>query len=214
MLSPNIKLSGNLTISPYLYIYMPEKTVSTTPGRSVSFDIETNQSDFEVSCNQSWISFTKDIVNKKITGTVLGSTGNLSDWKQTATIIVSSSGVSSDTGYLNRFRFEPIKIVPHGQYFADYDNDGDLDIVGNSMNIIRNDGSDIFTPVYNPEFPIHSYASYRADYDNDGDLDFLYKADSLKIFRNDNNGKYTRIQVIADLNIDRVHEYLNSMVRL
>lgn len=203
MLSPNIKLSGNLTISPYLYVYMPEKTVSSTPGRSASFDIETNQADFEVSCNQSWLSFTKDIVNKKITGRVLGSTGDLSDWKQTATIVVSSSGILGDTCFLNKFRFEPIKLVPPEQYFADYDNDGDLDIVGNSMNILRNDGNDVFSPVYNPEFPVNNDASYWADYDNDGDLDFLYKSDSLKIYRNDNNGKFTKIQVIADLKIER-----------
>ena len=203
MLSPNIKLSGNLTISPYLYVYMPEKTVSTTPGNQISFDIETNQPDFDVSCSQSWLSFTKDIVNKKITATILGSTEDLSDWKQSATIIVSSSGLPSDTCYLNRFRFEPIKIVPHGQYFADYDNDGDLDIAGNSMDIVRNDGNDIFSPVYNPEFPIHNNASYLADYDNDGDLDVLFMSDSLKIYRNDNNGNYTKIQVFTDLRIDR-----------
>lgn len=206
MFSPNIKLSGNLTISPYLYVYMPEKTVSTTPGSQISFDIETNQPDFEVSSSQPWLSFTKDIVNKKITGTVLGSTDNLTDWEQTSTILITSPGTVNDTAYLDKLRFEPKILVPEGQYFTDYDNDGDLDIAGNSMDIVRNDGNDIFTAVYNPEFAMHSYASYRADYadyDNDGDLDFLYKADSINIFRNDNNGKYTKMQVFSDLQIDR-----------
>ena len=68
--------------------------------------------------------------------------------------------------------------------FADYDNDGDLDVLisgfivnyntGYTM-LYRNDGSGVFTPVATP-FPALEYtAAAWGDYDRDGDLDLPMK---------------------------------------
>jgi PKD repeat protein len=84
-----------------------------------------------------------------------------------------------------------------GRYFADFDNDGDLDIVANGRNLLRNDGNDVFSIISDQNYNVNS-ASYWADYDNDGDLDYLYKSDTSKIFRNDGAGIFTDIKAFKE----------------
>jgi uncharacterized repeat protein (TIGR01451 family) len=72
----------------------------------------------------------------------------------------------------------------HGSAWADYDNDGDLDLFvardGQDNSLYRNDGNGVFTSVHNAMTAGGglSFGSAWADYDNDGDLD-LFVANRL-----------------------------------
>jgi uncharacterized repeat protein (TIGR01451 family) len=64
--------------------------------------------------------------------------------------------------------------VPDNPAWGDYDNDGDLDILGTNGRIYRNDGNGLFT---DSDISLLSGLSLDSvawgDYDNDGDLDFI-----------------------------------------
>jgi uncharacterized repeat protein (TIGR01451 family) len=72
----------------------------------------------------------------------------------------------------------------HGSSWADYDNDGDLDLFvardGRNNSLYRNDGADVFTSISNAMTTAGglSFGSAWADYDRDGDLD-LFVANRL-----------------------------------
>lgn len=91
--------------------------------------------------------------------------------------------------------------------WADYDNDGDLDLfVGNSLGdnfLYRNDGDGNFTAITEGDIVNDgraALASCWGDYDNDGDLD-LFVGNSVAfdgqdfnfLYRNNGDGTFTRI---------------------
>ncbi len=92
--------------------------------------------------------------------------------------------------------------------WADYDNDGDLDILVFGMNaastyethLYRNDGNDTFTEISPSPFIDVALGSFSwADYDNDGDLDLLIQgADNsisavTKLYQNKGNDVFTEV---------------------
>jgi len=90
----------------------------------------------------------------------------------------------------------------YGCSWADYDNDGDLDLfVANHNNqnnfLYRNDGNGQFTkitagPVVNDGG--YSTGATWGDYDNDGDLDlFVSNVGSNFLYRNEGNGTFTKV---------------------
>ena len=100
-------------------------------------------------------------------------------------------------------------IVGSGAAFADYDNDGDLDLyivnsstkhdtgTGNPRNALyQNNGNSTFTDVTNEAGvgnPVWGMGAAFADYDNDGDLDLYvanYKANAF--FRNEGSGSFIK----------------------
>ena len=100
-------------------------------------------------------------------------------------------------------------VVGSGAAFADYDNDGDLDlyIVNSSTKhdtdtedprnaLYRNNGNSTFTDVTNEAGvgnPVWGMGAAFADYDNDGDLDLYvtnYKANAF--FRNEGSGSFIK----------------------
>ncbi len=80
-----------------------------------------------------------------------------------------------------------IGISPRAIAWADYDNDGDLDILVET-NIYRNDGNDVFVDI-NAGLSGNGSADW-GDYDNDDDLDILLGS---KIYRNDGDGIFAEI---------------------
>lgn len=98
---------------------------------------------------------------------------------------------SQQFSYVSKANFEPLG-NSHAS-FADYDNDGDLDLLlagTNNLNqdttiLYRNDGDSSFTDMLIP-FPGLEYGSSSwGDYDNDGDLDLLISG------RNNNTNRIT-----------------------
>jgi hypothetical protein len=98
--------------------------------------------------------------------------------------------------------------------WADYDNDGDLDLLvtGNNNSQIqtpvtqlyRNDGNGTFTPVATAIPNLIRPSADWGDFDNDGDLDLVIKgspywnaSDATWILRNDGNGEFTTVAVIG-----------------
>jgi hypothetical protein len=90
--------------------------------------------------------------------------------------------------------------------FGDHDNDGDLDIavMGNDLAgnyytmIYRNDGNNSFSQFGAGLANQRDGNMAWGDYDNDGDLDLLVSGfdgfnDHVKLYRNDGNGRYTRV---------------------
>lgn len=104
----------------------------------------------------------------------------------------------------------------YGAEFADFDNDGDLDLYmtgadGERTKIFRNDGGNVFTDVETvlghallSSQGVDLNGSKAIDYDNDGDLD-LYFHDNLstvrnqRLFRNDGNWNFTDVTVAEGL---------------
>ncbi|MFZ1320225.1 MAG: FG-GAP-like repeat-containing protein [Ignavibacteria bacterium] len=108
----------------------------------------------------------------------------------------------------------------HTAASADYDNDGDLDIVvtglndncsGCNINILfyRNDGDGNFTRIYDnaiAQTSVRSQGLAWADYDNDGWMDlFICCIENTrnKLFHNDGNGNFTEVtsgEIVTELN--------------
>jgi enediyne biosynthesis protein E4 len=97
--------------------------------------------------------------------------------------------------------WSPTGIIFDTQFgcWADYDNDGDLDVwitgkrnfstdPSNYGELYRNEGNGNFTPVTSPTIPMirHFYGAW-GDYDNDGYLDLI---NSNVLFRNDQHGGF------------------------
>ena len=90
--------------------------------------------------------------------------------------------------------------------WADYDNDGDLDVFlsndGGSNALFRNDSAFVFTKITSDTVShpnAHSFSSAWSDIDNDGDLD-LFVTNSFTaplqlnfLYLNNGNGSFTRI---------------------
>ena len=88
--------------------------------------------------------------------------------------------------------------------WADYDNDGDLDILttsdGHGNYLYRNDGNNTFNlatgnPIVNSG-QTYSHSGNWGDYDNDGDLDLFIANDLMRanyLYRNEGGGNFTQI---------------------
>ena len=94
-----------------------------------------------------------------------------------------------------------------GPSWADYDNDGDLDLLITSYdsapeeNLYRNNGDETFSKVsIIPGGDDGTWVATWGDYDNDGDLD-LFVGNSSHVndlYRNNSNGTFTRIAPPAE----------------
>ncbi|MGE0560284.1 MAG: FG-GAP-like repeat-containing protein [Flavobacteriales bacterium] len=91
----------------------------------------------------------------------------------------------NNNGVFNGFSSNLMNVRNSSVKWADYDNDGDLDVIlggdtsytssssYNHTEIYRNDGSNTFIPI-NANLPGYDRSNIKwADYDNDGDLDFV-----------------------------------------
>ena len=91
-----------------------------------------------------------------------------------------------------------------GSTWADYDNDGDLDLFltdlfpGNASNsLYRNNGNQTFTKLFPANQANNGGASASADwgdYDNDGDLDLIVGAEPTFLFRNEGDGGFQSLK--------------------
>jgi hypothetical protein len=99
--------------------------------------------------------------------------------------------------------------------FADYDNDGDLDVLisgfitnyntGYTM-LYRNDGGGVFTPVATPFVALGYTAAAWGDYDCDGDLDLLIDGEltggassTSRVYRNNGGGNFTLVATLGSV---------------
>lgn len=91
-----------------------------------------------------------------------------------------------------------------GATWADYDNDGDMDVFvpatnGQSNSMFRNNGNGDFEKMLNIGIPLdaaNSVGCSWGDYDNDGDLDLFVTNTSGQnnfLYQNNNNGTFTQI---------------------
>ena len=118
-------------------------------------------------------------------------------------VSVVSIVVSDDEGLstTNHFNFQvgyfspltsTIPITESTPRWADYDNDGDLDLYAGGK-IYRNDGNLIFVVVATLEIAWRNGADW-GDYDRDGDLDLVVANSSgTRIYRNNGNSTFTDI---------------------
>ncbi len=95
----------------------------------------------------------------------------------------------------------------HGSAWADYDNDGHLDLIVTAGNpevthnvIYRNNGDGTLSgvttgPVYTEQFIVGFHGPSWGDYDNDGFVDLFIAGHDVKnrLFRNNGDGSFTRI---------------------
>ncbi len=85
--------------------------------------------------------------------------------------------------------------------WADFDNDGDLDILISSnyygTKLYKNEGNDIFTEMADLGFPNNGGAIDWGDYDNDMDLDVLFYSGNSDciVYRNDGNDTFYEISI-------------------
>ncbi len=99
-----------------------------------------------------------------------------------------------------------VNVTEGSTSWADYDNDGDLDLLvagsvdglNNTAKLYRNDGAGQFTDIQASLSPTGNAAAAWGDYDNDGDLDILLSGNNgfsffTKIYRNDGNGTFLDI---------------------
>jgi uncharacterized repeat protein (TIGR01451 family) len=95
-----------------------------------------------------------------------------------------------------------------GATWADYDDDGDMDVFipatnGQSNSLYRNDGADVFTKMVNigiPEDNANSVGCSWGDYDNDLDLDlFVANTSGTNNFFYQNNGDGTFTQITSGI---------------
>ncbi|HIE27757.1 TPA: CRTAC1 family protein, partial [Candidatus Poribacteria bacterium] len=91
-----------------------------------------------------------------------------------------------------------------GTVFADYDNDGDLDVYVTNFgpnSLFRNDGSDVFTDVTAQAGVGDAGIGLKAafgDYDNDGDLDlYVGNVGANMLYRNEGDGHFTEVTAQA-----------------
>ena len=197
---PNIKISGNLTESPYLYIYGPaNRDISTDPNSAVIIDVESNLFDYNIDNDQTWVTLSKNIAEGSITAKVVSLNSTLKENKRTANIILSGQSVQNDTVSINQYMFEPVIINSITGSFIDYNNDNKLDLVGSATDVALNNGNGSFILTnLNIQYGRNGL-SFWCDYDKDNDADFLLIGwDNLmnritKIFRNDGNNIFIDI---------------------
>ena len=96
----------------------------------------------------------------------------------------------------------------HSAEFADFDNDGDLDLLlGNTIYLMRNDNG-TFTDVTVSAGLNLTNVAFRGssfnDLDNDGDLDVIILANlvgqKVSVFENNGNGTFTDVTATSGLN--------------
>jgi Leucine-rich repeat (LRR) protein len=97
--------------------------------------------------------------------------------------------------------------------FADFDNDGDLDLVTATASmfseLFRNDGGGVFTRIPNSFQSGSLWSVTSVDIDNDGDMDVFHPGDNAdqrqrQLYRNNGNGTFTRLAsnlIVTDLTI-------------
>ncbi len=130
--------------------------------------------------------------------TVVASDASGSITSRVATLTVDSSFAKITTG--------PLVADPdfsYGASWADYDNDGDLDMFvtkgGSRPNALyRNDGGGVFTPITTGSIVTDLGTSVSAswgDYDNNGHLDLFVanQGQGCFLYRNNGNGAFTRV---------------------
>lgn len=98
-----------------------------------------------------------------------------------------------------------------GASWADYDNDGDVDLfvsnLGGPARLYRNNGNGTFTDVTqaagfrDQTFLRATRAGVWGDYDNDGDRDLFVTSPSLanRLYRNNGNGTFTDVSAAAGI---------------
>ena len=87
---------------------------------------------------------------------------------------------------------------PHWAELADFDDDGDMDIVtvdyySDAISVLLNDGEGFFTKKYEYQAGDGPRSLFVGDIDNDGDYDVVsgnYHDDSVSVFKNHGNGSF------------------------
>ncbi|MFQ6039979.1 MAG: CRTAC1 family protein [Candidatus Poribacteria bacterium] len=90
--------------------------------------------------------------------------------------------------------------ISSGAVFADYDNDGDLDVYITNFganSLLRNDGNDVFTDVTAQAGVGDAGIGLKSafgDYDNDGDLDlYVGNVGANMLYRNEGDGHFIEV---------------------
>jgi len=123
----------------------------------------------------------------------------------TAAVIIQRTGISQPFTDINA---NIIQVTFSQTGWADYDNDGDLDVLIFGMNssstyetgLYRNDGNDTFTEVTPSPFDNIAIGSFSwGDYDNDGDIDLLIQGANnsvspvTKLYQNKGSDDFTEV---------------------